>query len=227
MAEEPNETGQGETPQKQGKKKKIALKKQKPTARENKLLNQKAEKIRAYDASIIKGQKMGMADVLAAGALLAWAKEELKRLRLMGFQRWIEEVCKVAYKRAYNYMKVYQASIKDPRIKELGLTEAYVALGLVRRKKDAAGTAENSAGESAQAEPEDGADDRLPRRKIGSCEVELEDDFYVLEVEDGGDWQTTLLDAIGDLENLTAVLHDGGLLIRLKAKEPQEDTAVE
>src|SRR5258708_7810340 len=90
---------------KQSKRKSPARKatseKEKPPAaseKELRALASKAEKISEHDLSIAKAQASSMAKALAAGELLLWAKQELKRLGLKRtFQEWIDLECKIAY----------------------------------------------------------------------------------------------------------------------------------
>lgn len=106
------------------------------TEREIKTLNERAGKVRALDEAIVKADRASMGDALKAGDHIIWGKQELKRVNAkMGFKKWIEDVCKIPYKRGYNYKRVAEAAAENPAIKELGLTEAYVLLGLVTRKK--------------------------------------------------------------------------------------------
>jgi hypothetical protein len=106
-----------------------------PSEKEMKALSTRAEQIREHDQGILKAQKSSMSTALAAGELLLWGKQELKKIGVKKkFQAWIEADCKVEYKRAYNYMRLVQAVAKDASIKNLGLTEAYLRLRLVTRK---------------------------------------------------------------------------------------------
>lgn len=197
----------------------------------------KAATIREHDQAIQKAQKSSMSAALAAGRMLLSGKADLKRLGIKKkFQLWIEADCKVEYKRGYNYMKLAQAAEKDPTIKDLGLTEAYLKLRLVTRKakatqdEPATGTSGNAAAadrDAARAEnlpPDNGipASDNsgsapVKRRRLGDFEIERRNDVYVLEIDTATDWQDALVTVLTDAENFTAVLAEGGLL--LKAKE--------
>lgn len=195
-------------------------KRRKANAREVRFLTERAEMIRECDGNIVKMQKASMADALKAGEHLLWAKQELKRVNVgTGFQRWIEEVCKIKYKRAYNYMRLVQGAAKNAALKDLGLTEAYIALGLVRRKavlKDL-GTAPTN-GTQPQGTSDTNVDqsaDVPVLRKIGNWDVVRTGDCYVFEV-DASDWQSAISAALDDADNFEAVLRDGGLLLKLK-----------
>lgn len=226
------------------KKKRLSVRKPKcetesataPAEKDVKALESRAEKIREHDQSILKSQKSSMATALAAGEALLWGKQELKRLGITKkFQEWIEVDCQIDYKRAYNYMKLLQASLKDPTIKELGLTEAYLKLHLVTRKEKTGAREvgkpktsntgapklnENSAEQSQSSNntPNGGTGATVvaQRRRLGALEVERHDDVYLLEIDTKEKWQDSLLDAISDVENFKAVLADGGLLLKLK-----------
>lgn len=207
-----------------------------PSEKQMKALAARAEKIREHDQGILKAEKSSMAMALAAGESLLWGKQELKRLGIRKkFQTWIEVDCKIKYPRAYNYMKLVAAATKDPSIKNLGLTEAYLQLRLVTRKEKMsengdgksessdAGATQDSGNSDGKFQSSDGAQNggsgtTVPaqHRRIGALEVERRNDVYVLEIDAKSNWQDSLLDALGDIENFTAVLADGGLLIRLK-----------
>jgi len=231
------------------KKQSAATKRPRATEREIKALLDRAAKVRDLDLSIVKGDRTLMSDALKAGAHILWGKEELKRINAkMGFKQWIETECKIPYKRAYNYMRVAEAASKEPSIKELGLTAAYVLLGLVTRKKisadqpTATGSArankaddKNEDVSAADAETK-GADEApnttdngiaKPResvtRRVGKFDVVREGNFYVLDIPE--DWEEVLLNVLSDLPNFNAVVKDGGLLIRMKDVPAQPASA--
>ena len=229
-------------------KQSAATKRPRATEREIKALLDRAAKVRDLDLSIVKGDRTLMSDALKAGAHILWGKEELKRINAkMGFKQWIETECKIPYKRAYNYMRVAEAASKEPSIKELGLTAAYVLLRLVTRKKISAdqtsATGSDRANKSddknedvsADAETK-GADEApdttdtcvaKPResvtRRVGKFDVVREGNFYVLDIPE--DWEEVLLNVLSDLPNFNAVVKDGGLLIRMKDVPAQPASA--
>ncbi len=160
------------------------------------------------------------------------------------FQAWIESDCKIEYRCANNYMRVLKASLQDASIKEMGLTDAYLKLRLVTRKAKAAAEEEKTQSSDAIAtqnggkatavatplgdnsvEKTQGSESAptagtsttiVQRRRLGALEVERRDEVYVLEIDTTTNWQNSLLDAFSDVKNFTAVLANGGLLLKLK-----------
>ncbi|HEY3325178.1 MAG TPA: hypothetical protein VGP72_32290 [Planctomycetota bacterium] len=95
-----------------------------------------AEAIREADEKVVATSKTSLTEAIKAGKRLLRAKPKLKDEKpKMGFEKWIVTVCQIPYQRAYNYMRVAKAAETDAAIKGMGLTEAYVHLGLVTRRK--------------------------------------------------------------------------------------------
>lgn len=124
--------GKGAKP-KQTKPKKKAGKK---GTIEDKSLIARADRIHAGDSLIIGSGKTSLAEAIKVGADLTAGKADLKKKKIgVGFKKWIEIYCRIAYQRAYRYMKVAEKCAESPELKKLGLTEVYILLNLLSRKK--------------------------------------------------------------------------------------------
>lgn len=202
-----------------------STKRSRATERDKKLLNDRAAKVRELEQSITKMQKVSLAEALKIGEHLLWAKQELLRVNAgIGFKQWIVKNCKMTYKRGYNYMRLVKAAAINPKIKDMGLTEAYVLLGLVRRKDLTPAAGDAAKGGAGGDSGDSGDGDEPITRRIASFELIRERDVYVLEVAEET-FQDTLMAVIADADNLVGVLKEGGLLIKLST--PADDAQVE
>jgi len=179
------------------------------TSGELEKISECARRIRDNDKTIQKSQVTSMQLALENGDLLIAGKQKLKEQKIKKrFKSWIEEVCCIPYKRAYNYMRLAVAASQDTSLKHLGLTEAYIKLGLVKRRDF---LAEKASSRESKAEV---------HRIVGGHKIVRNARMYVLDVHDN--FNAILADIANDTENLSFILRDGGLFIRFKATQNAE-----
>ena len=194
-----------------------------------------AEKVRKHDSAIRQHGLKSTIEAEHAGNLLAAMKSKLKLIKpKIGFQEWIESACKISYRSANNYMRVANEISKDSSLRELGLTEVYVALGLVTRSSQRVRHEHTSEGLNAVVVPaqRESDDSFLPERvdgkpskirpsiSIGRLNAQWSDDRYLIEVE--ADWRKSIPKALRAKE-FEALLSGAGVTLRLKT--PDENRA--
>lgn len=199
------------------------IKRRRATAKERKVFLNRGIKIQKWEVNIMKVQRTSLEEALKIGDYLNKTNEDFARIDIgMGWEKWLIEECKMTYSRAYKYMRLAEAAMKDPEIRKMGLTEAMVSLGLVTRK-DFSKAKPDASTESTEAKNDSTDTAAEPVvRPIASYSAIQERDFFVLEL-DGAKLQDEFLAIAADAQNVAALLHEGSLLIRLKPDDELQD----